>query len=101
MRKIINSKAYDTTTAKIMAVRARGYYTTILYKKKNGEFFFICARFEEKTDDKGEKIYEPCGDDVEFETEYSYGGCFYEKVNNWVEKHFNEEYEKILGKVEE
>lgn len=46
IRKIINGKKYDTTTARLVASWTNGYYISdldfceeFLYKKRNGEYF--------------------------------------------------------------
>lgn len=100
MRKIINGKAYDTSTAKFLASRDNGlsptdfsYTSEELYIKRTGEYFLYgesnangkYAHLEYGMYAGGEKITP----------------LTKEQAMSWVEKYDNDNYEEIFGKVEE
>ena len=101
MRRIINQKKYDTNTAtKITFIKYLypsdfHWFTEVLYRKKNGEFF-LCG--------KGGPL-------SKYGEEYSNGQLSggsaiiplsLEDAKAWCEKVLNvDEYEEIFGEVEE
>ncbi len=101
MRKIINDKAYDTSTAKAVGTWSYGsyrdfhYVAEILYKKKTGEFFLYgeggpASKYAKKIDTNcwtgSEKIV-PLTED---------------EAKKWAEENLDGmEYENIFGEVEE
>ena len=100
MRKIINGKAYDTNTAKLLASRDNGvsptdfsYTSEELYIKRTGEYFLY-----------GESNAN--GKYARMEYGMYCGGknitpLTKEQAMAWCEKYANDDYEKIFGKVEE
>lgn len=100
MRKIINGKAYDTNTAKLLTVWDNnlspsdfGYTTEGLFIKRTGEYFL---HGESNASGKYARL--------------SYGMYGHgegitpltkEEAMAWVESRANDEYENIFGKVEE
>ena len=102
MKKIINGKAYDTTTAKEMAMysspgssRDFNHYTETLYLKKTGEYFLHgvggpATRYAETIGQNqwsgGERVIP----------------MSYQAAREWAEKHLDgDEYEAIFGAVVE
>ncbi len=88
MRKVINRKMYDTDTATLVAEKTeydneQPYSKVTLYKKKTGEFYFLCEKFAEDKSVWIEPILEDEAKD------------FAEKVLS------GDQYEAIFGKVEE
>jgi hypothetical protein len=88
MRKVINGKMYDTDTATVVAKNIeyedeQPYSKVTLYKKKTGEFYFLCEKF---TEDKKVWIEPIVEDDAK---------DFAEKVLD------GDQYEAVFGKVEE
>lgn len=102
MKKIINGKVYDTTTAKEMASysnagswRDFSHYEETLYLKKTGEFFLFgeggpmtrYARTIGQNEWSGGKHIEP---------------LTYKAAKEWAEEHLDgDEYEAIFGAVVE
>ena len=100
MRKIINRKAYDTSTAKLLTVWDNGcspsdfgYTSESLYIKRTGEYFI-----HGESNASGKYA------------SFSYGMYGHgenitpltkEEAMEWVESRANDEYENIFGKVEE
>lgn len=100
MKKIINSKKYDTKTASLMAqdyadcaVNDFNYWWEGLYQKKTGEFFLY---------GKGQALskyashYGNCSDEGEKLIPLTI-----EEAKRWCERHASHEYEEIFGEVEE
>ena len=102
MRKIIEARAYDTTTAELLAEYSQGvcwrdfhYYEENLYRKKTGEYFLhgrggAMTKYSERNDcnswSGGERIT-PMTED---------------EAKEWAEDHLSaEEYETIFGICEE
>lgn len=102
MKKIINGKVYDTSTAEKSATASSGgsyrdftYWREALYRKKTGEYFLY-----------GEggpmsRYAKSCG-----QNEWSGGEeiipLSYEAAQKWAEKHLDgDEYEEIFGEVAE
>lgn len=101
MRKIINGKAYDTSTATKLAVHDNGllpndfdYTEETLFRKKTGEFF----------------LYGEGGARTKYGKESGpssrIGGAeiipmTMDEAKKWVENHANERYEEIFGDAEE
>lgn len=102
MKKIINGKVYDTSTAKLCADTSNGgsyrdfsHWSEELYRKKTGEYFLY-----------GEggpmtKYAKSCG-----QNEWSGGEeiipLSYEAAQKWAEKHLDgDKYEEIFGAVVE
>ena len=93
MKKIINGKKYDTTTATRIAcdtnfrgsITETDYYTSDLFKKKTGEYFVY---------DFGNKWSKQAGEKITPLTE--------QEAKQWCEEHLDgDEYEAIWGEVEE
>lgn len=101
MKKIINSRRYDTETAQQVAQYTHSYpsefdyYVETLYRKKGGEFFLhgyghaaspYCEWVDSSTRSAGERIVPMA----------------YDAAREWAEKHLDaDEYEAIFGEVEE
>lgn len=101
MKKIINGKVYDTTTAELlgswsnMSDRSFDRIDETLYRKRTGEFFLhgeggpmsrYAVQIEQNSWRGGEKISPLSWDDA----------------RSWVESHLNsEDYERIFGPVSE
>lgn len=101
MKKIINGKVYDTSTAKRVGSWDNGHYTSDfqycsedLYQKKTGEFFLHCeggamscyASHSGNSSGYGEQI-QP---------------ITYEKAQKWAEDHLDgDEYCEIFGEPDE
>ena len=101
MRRIINGKAYDTSTATKLAVHDNGllpndfdYIEESLYRKRTGEFF-LCGEGGART-----KYGKDSGPSSRV------GGAVILPVTEaearkWVESFANEQYEEIFGDAEE
>lgn len=101
MKKIINGKRYDTTTAKEIGCdrysnpRDFHFWEETLYQKKTGEFFLFGEG------GAASKYAESCG-----QNEWC-GGCkiiplTFETARKWAEEHLEaDEYEAAFGAVEE
>ena len=102
MKKIINSKKYDTETAKevghycaALSVNDFGYFEETLYWKKIGEFFLYgsgnaASKYSKKC---GTNTW-GCGEAIVPMTE--------SEARDWAEQHLDaDEYETIFGEVEE
>lgn len=101
MKKIINNKVYDTTTAQKCGEWDNGYYTNdfnfcseTLYRKKTGEYFLhgeghALSKYAGHSGDScgwGEQIVP----------------LSYEKAQKWAEEHLDgDEYVSIFGEPEE
>ncbi len=91
MKKIINGKKYDTTTAKYLGMyenmedcAALDYAREELYKKKTGEFFLY---INPSVRSGGHSFIDPYTED---------------KAKQWAEKYLSgDEYEEIFGEAEE
>lgn len=101
MKKIINGKAYDTSTASKLAVHDNGllpndfdYTEETLYQKKTGEFFLYGeggARTKYGKD-SGPSSRVGGAEIIPMATD---------EAKKWVESNANERYEEIFGEVEE
>lgn len=102
MKKIINSKKYDTKTAKEIGIYCAsllvsdfGYFEETLYRKKTGEFFLYgsgnaASRYSRKCGTN-----EWCGGEAIVPLTES-------EAREWAEQHLEvEEYEAVFGEVEE
>ena len=101
MKKIINGKRYDTTTAKFLGSESYSnisdfnYWEEELYLKKTGEFFIY---------GKGGPMSpysKPCG-----QNNYTGGSAITpllrSEAQEWVENYLDaDDYEKIFGEIEE
>lgn len=102
MKKIINGKVYDTTTAELLgswsspgSVTNFSHFSESIYRKRTGEFFLhgeggpasrYAVQIEQNSWRGGEKITPLSWDDA----------------RSWVESHLNsEDYERIFGPVSE
>ena len=101
MKKIINGKLYDTSTATLMGSASYSYpgnfsyWREELYRKKTGEFFLYgeggpMSKYSRKIGQNewsgGEKIHP----------------LTLREAQKWVEEHLDaEEYEQVFGLVEE
>lgn len=101
MKKIINSKLYDTETAKEMGQdsylypRDFGHWVETLYKKRTGEFFL------HGVGGPASKYAESCG-----QNQWSGGEKIipltYEAARAWAEEHLDaDDYQEIFGAVSE
>lgn len=100
MRKIINGKAYDTNTAKLLTVWENdcsptdfSYTSESLYIKRTGEYFI---HGESNASGKYARLsygMYGSGEDITPLTK--------EEAVEWVERLANDEYESIFGKVGE
>ena len=100
MRKIINGKAYDTNTAKLLTVWKNdcsptdfSYTSESLYIKRTGEYFI---HGESNASGKYARLsygMYGSGEDITPLTK--------EEAVEWVERLANDEYESIFGKVGE
>ena len=93
MKKIINGKKYDTTTATRIArdtnfcgsTTESDYYASDLFKKKTGEYFVY---------DFGNSRSKQPGEKITPVTE--------QEAKEWCEEHLDgDEYEAIWGEIEE
>lgn len=101
MKKIINNKVYDTTTAQKCGEWSNGHYTSdfaycaeTLYRKKTGEYFLhgeghALSKYASSSGNSygwGEQIIP----------------LSYEKAQKWAEEHLDgDEYVSIFGEPEE
>lgn len=101
MKKIIEGKKYDTSTAEKVAgwwnhrsASDFDYCSEDLYRKRNGEFF-LCGEGGARS-----KYAVSCGQN-------SWGGgeditpLTEDEAREWVEAHANDKYEEIFGEVAE
>lgn len=101
MKKIINGKLYDTTTAKDVCYFQRGesrsdiYYEALtLYRKKTGELFYFLEEYG-----YNRILLEK---DLEKAKIYDRDGNLYSNTKKFVEDNGTiDDYENLYGKVEE
>ena len=96
VRLIVNGKVYDTSEATfIFEVPSGCRYISnplntqslcALYRKQNGEYFFVLR-------------HNPDGDFPKIDTEVN--PCSEHYAKSWIESHCNERYEEIFGKCTE
>ena len=101
MKKIINGKRYDTSTAERIGAAEYSrpgdlyYWREELYRKKTGEFFLYCeggarSRYGQKTGQNewsGGKEIRPLS---------------LKEAQEWAEKYLDaDKYEKVFGRIEE
>ena len=101
MKKIINGKKYDTDTAKILGSAGYShpgdfnYWYEALYRKKTGEFFLhgVGGAMSKYVRSTGLNEWTG-GEEIHLLSP--------EEARKWIEKNLDaEEYERILGEVEE
>lgn len=100
MKKIVNNKLYDTTTAKkiVKYDNHKTGYNFIkeeLYRKKTGEYFLFCEG------GTNTKYAEPCGDN-QFDYGYQFIPLSLSEAKQWaVDIMDADDYMEEFGKVEE
>ena len=102
MRKIINGRLYDTTTATKVATYMNGdpaidfhHFKETLFQKRNGEFFLLASG-------RSPAKYRAYSDDGLYRGEDAFIPLTLEDAKRWSEDHLEvDEYIAVFGPVEE